>query len=138
VRAPDYARPFVGWKGLIAHPDGSLWSPSFPTQWPAGEPLVAENYETGKTGAGIYFLKTLEALLEHGYNWQEGDTEDVWVIAEVSLWGRVTVGAIGYKAERAYPKKIYVPGTRLRVGRLAADRYGCDLGLIDRFTGRRY
>ena len=50
----------------------------------------------------------------------------------------MTVGSIGYKAERAYPKKIYVPATRLQTGRLVADRYRCDLGLIDRFTGRRY
>jgi hypothetical protein len=59
------------------------------------------------------------------------------VVAEVKLAGRVRRGQIGYRAQLAYPKKVYVPATRLVLGKGIKDRYGCAIGVIDRFSGRR-
>jgi hypothetical protein len=59
------------------------------------------------------------------------------VVAQVSLYGLVRPGRIGYRASHAYPKKVYVPATALPLGVRIRERYGVTIGLIDRFSGRR-
>ena len=90
---------------------------------------------------------TFEDLKANSCNW--GDTSNpsgyssragsagelVWVVAEVKLWGEVRRGAIGYRAQYAYPKTVYVPGHKWELGRLISELYGCRLRFIDRFTG---
>jgi hypothetical protein len=143
MSAPDLIEAFIGWKGLDADSSGQLFSPSIWTPWPAGEALVAQCSRRHKTPpvrrchCGIYALKDFEQLVERKYNWREGDEETVAVIAEVALWGGVIVATDGYRAERAYPRKVYVSALHLRFGSEIRRRYGCEIGLIDRFTGRR-
>jgi hypothetical protein len=145
-KQPDRVRlsPFVGWKGLLAHPDGRLASPSREADWPPREPLVAEcdrKVPFARCMCGIYATKTFEDLKGNGYNWSDttfyrSTPEDlVWVVAEVKLWGEVRKATIGYRAQYAHPAKVYVPGQRWQLGRRIRDLYGCKLGFINRFTG---
>jgi hypothetical protein len=62
------------------------------------------------------------------------------VIGTVSLWGRIVECARGWRASRAYPKRIYVPATRgpywLKAPQvdevaLALTDYGVPVDLLD-------
>jgi hypothetical protein len=103
--------------------------------------MVADKKPSAANGNGIYAVINFESLKENAYNWRAAaemlGATYVWVIAEVALWGDVRKGVIGYRAEFAYPKKVYVPAQQLLLGRVIRDRYGCALARIDRFTGRR-
>jgi hypothetical protein len=143
--APDLIEPFTGWKGLLADAEGGLWSPQISTTfWPVGEPLVAKcNHKSHRPPVegcmcGIYAVKTFEDLMKDGYNWGQKTRDGrVWVVAEVALYGQVRRGAIGWRASHAAPQAIYVSGMNLPLGTLIRKRYGVDLGMIDRFTGKR-
>jgi hypothetical protein len=142
-RTPDFVEPFVGWKGLLADEEGGLWSPTArDTLWPVGEPLLAEcrrDHEPPAKGCscGVYAIKSFGDLRDAGYNWSQSAGGKVWVVAEVALYGNVRQGAIGWRASRAAPQKVYVPAHKLPLGVLIKNRYGVSLGIIDRFTGRR-
>jgi hypothetical protein len=49
----------------------------------------------------------------------------------------VRPGQIGYRAQLAYPKKVYLPAHKLPLGAPIRGRYGVPIGIIDRFSGRR-
>jgi hypothetical protein len=147
MTTPDYSKPFVGWKGLHATHDGRLFSPRG-DEWPAGHAFVAtcanERHEppVARCSCGIYAVDSFETLRAHDYHWeQEGDDEAigryVWVVAEINLWGEVRKGRVGFRASKAYPKKVYVPAHKHMPGLAVKERYGCRLGLINRFTGER-
>ena len=53
------------------------------------------------------------------------------VIGTVSLWGRVVECARGWRASRAYPRRIYVPGTRAPYWLRAERAEEVALGLTD-------
>ena len=147
MKTPDLIDPFVGWKGLLADDAGSLFSPAVPTAWPARKRLVAEcnvnkshKPPVKSCGCGIYAVKSFDDLKENGYNiWEErafrGES-GVWVVARIALWGEVVEGLIGYRAQYAYPKKIYVPADKLKLAALIRERYGVKVGIIDRYTGK--
>ena len=156
MAAPDLIEPFIGWKGLLADPKGGLWSPQQTTRWPVGKPLIAKCLNHPKIhkppvascGCGIYAVKTFEDLKHHRYNWggpisinvptyPEETEEKVWVLAEVALYGEVVPGRIGWRASKAAPQVVYVSAMNIPLGGLIRKRYGVDLGLIDRFTGKR-
>ena len=100
-KTPDFVEPFVGWKGLLADEEGSLWSPQMPTPWPVGEPLAAtcerKKHAPPATSCtcGVYAVKSFEDLHAHGYNWGETEAGKVWIVAEVSLWGACAQGGSG-------------------------------------------
>jgi hypothetical protein len=145
VKTPDYFEPFKGWKGLKAESDGSLRSP-MGDEWPAGRPFQAQCNRSeehvppaDRCSCGIYAVTSFEELKRNSYNWQKpGDLDwNTWVIAEVNLWGAIRRGTIGFRAQYGYPRKIYVPANKLELGSAIRDRYRCQLGVIDRFTGER-
>jgi hypothetical protein len=92
-----------------------------------------------KCSCGIYAVKTFEELRGNHYNWEKLplDEDGVWVVAEIKLWGQIRRGLIGYRAQYAYPQKVYVPAHKLTLARTIKQRYGCAIGVIDRFTGER-
>jgi hypothetical protein len=144
MQTPDYIEAFIGWKGLLADQDGRLFSPRG-DEWPAGEPFVAacdRNEEHTpphpRCSCGIYATDTFETLRDNGYHWQEPDPGEQWVICEVSLWGDLRKGAIGYRTHLAYPKTVYVPAHMFATGSAVRDRYGIPMRFIDRFTGEEY
>ena len=140
MTVPDLIEPFVGWKGLLADARGVLFSPRG-DEWPPNQPMVADKKPSAGNGNGIYAVIDFESLKKNAYNWRAATEmpgeKHVWVIAQVALWGDVRKGVIGYRAEFAYPNKVYVPAQQLLLGRVIRDRYGCALARIDRFTGRR-
>lgn len=150
-----YGEAFLGWKGLLADEEGDLWSPSRQTKWPVGRWLRAKCDRPGhippvkSCGCGVYAVKTYDDLKAHHYHFQGpvggimsalGSTDEtgkVWVLAEVALKGEVVPGAIGYRAQKACIQTIWVPMHKLTLGHKIADRYGADLGVIDRWSGKR-
>lgn len=148
MTAPDFIEPFIGWKGLHANEEGLLWSPQQVTLWPAEERFEA-TCSGGKhepphksCGCGVYAVRSFAELKEEGYNWAEEYTDEkrgrcIAVVAEVSLYGRIFRATRGYRAQYAYPLKVYVPAHKLPLGAKIRRRYGCNLGYIDRFTGER-
>ena len=142
-KAPDLIEPFLGWKGLLADDEGGLWSPQNVTFWPVGEPLLAKchnkRHSPPVTGCmcGVYAVKTYEDLRRDSYNWGESKNGNSWVLAQVALYGKVRKGAIGWRASKAAPQRVYVPAHKIPLGIKIRDRYGVDLGVIDRFTGKR-
>jgi hypothetical protein len=140
--SPDYLEPFVGWKGLVAKPSGALFSPRG-DEWPARERFEAQCPEPHKPAdarchCGVYAVRSFEELKRERYNWHEAlDREGIWVVAEVRLWGQIRRGTIGYRAQFAYPGKVYIPAHKLAFGRRVRERYGCQIGIIDRFSGDR-
>lgn len=138
--APDFSAPFIGWKGLLADDAGNLYSPRG-DKWPVGKPLIAECHNpqhvppVKNCGCGVYAVNSFENLRYHGYNWGESQDGKVWVLAEIAMYGDVIPGAIGCRALKAAPQKVYVPGWKLKLGAQIRRLYGVDLGVIDRFTG---
>ena len=144
-RPPDYLAPFIGWKGLVVKPDtGALLSPARRVEWPARERFEAtcsKGHATpsARCTCGVYAVRSFEELAKAHYNWDEflPDADEVWVVAEIKLWGQIRKGAIGYRAQFGYPKRVYVPGHKLALAQKIRQRYGCAIGVIDRFTGER-
>lgn len=141
---PDLIEAFTGWKGLLADKEGGLWSPSVETFWPVGKPLIAKckqgaSHDPPHTRCmcGIYALKDFEGLKKHGYNWGGKQGDMVWVLAEIALYGQVRKGRIGWRASKAAPQAVYVSAMHLPLGSRIRARYGVDLGMIDRFTGKK-
>ena len=115
---PDYIEPLTAyrvwqWCGFgVRSLNGSQWFP--------GEPFNAEcdaefftaflQTLTPHNGdipgdfctCGVYAAKNLEHLINIGY-------EPYGIHGEVSLWGKVVVAKLGYRAQCAYPKNFIVP-----------------------------
>jgi hypothetical protein len=76
--------------------------------WPAGRRLAASCRRHGRHRApdeqcscGIYAVMSSDAL---------GTVRTgVSVVGSVALWGRVVEGPNGFRGERAYPLRLYVP-----------------------------
>jgi hypothetical protein len=134
-RIPDYLSPWVGWKAWRLRSDGVLVSPVQPTEWRAGEALVAECRCGGdcRNLCGIYACRTWPLLLQRGY-----PAERLIVVGEVFLWGWIKEHTDGFRAQKAYPKSLNVvlqnePLSLLevqdRVMRMGV--YGADVGVYN-------
>jgi hypothetical protein len=108
---PDGIEPLVGWRYWRAD-EGWLCSLNKFKTWPAGRPLRAQctlAMDHGplpgeRCGCGIYAaidLPTLKELVQP-------DLESPLVVGEVSLWGKVIPAELGFRAELAYPRRVWV------------------------------
>jgi hypothetical protein len=108
---PDGIEPIVGWRYWRAD-EGWLCSLNKFKTWPAGRPLRAQctlAMDHGplpgeQCGCGIYAaidLPTLKELVQP-------DLESPLVVGEVSLWGKVIPAELGFRAEFAYPRRLWV------------------------------
>ena len=108
---PDGIEPLVGWRYWRAD-EGWLCSLNKFKTWPAGRPLRAEcalAMDHGplpgeRCGCGVYAaidLPTLKELVQP-------DLESPLVVGEVSLWGKVIPAELGFRAELAYPRRLWV------------------------------
>jgi hypothetical protein len=131
---PDGIEPLVGWRYWRAD-EGWLCSLNKFKTWPAGRPLRAQcalAMDHGplpgeRCGCGIYAaidLPTLKELVQP-------DLESPLVVGEVSLWGKVIPAELGFRAELAYPRRLWVVNDAVATldGRTdaplaLADRYG--------------
>ncbi len=101
----------MGWRYWRAD-EGWLCSLNKFKTWPAGRPLRAQctlAMDHGplpgeQCGCGIYAaidLPTLKELVQP-------DLESPLVVGEVSLWGKVIPAELGFRAELAYPRRLWV------------------------------
>lgn len=108
---PDGIEPLVGWRYWRAG-EGWLCSLNKFKTWPAGRPLRAQcplAMDHGplpgeQCGCGIYAaidLPTLKELVQP-------DLESPLVVGEVSLWGKVIPAELGFRAELASPRRLWV------------------------------
>jgi hypothetical protein len=139
VITPDYVEPLVayrvwGWDSTgLKSLNGAMWFPGQPmaanckyinladdvaarlnqpdfraifpgkNPWPGHGPIPGDN-----CACGIYAAKDARHLGKIGYS-QYG------ICGQVSLWGKVSVHELGYRAEYAYPKNLAIPASFLPV-----------------------
>jgi hypothetical protein len=139
--------PLLGWRcWLVAERDGQpmLKSPSRGTLWQPGRmmaarcPQGAEHTPPGENcSCGIYALASLANLRPI---WKEllplrlTKTEEDIVVAHMALAGDVAEGTIGYRAEVAYPARLYVPTLRWPLAQRLRDAWGCDTRLWNPYS----
>jgi hypothetical protein len=130
---PDGIEPLVGWRYWRAD-EGWLCSLNKFKTWPAGRPLRAEcalAMDHGplpgeRCGCGVYAaidLPTLKELVQP-------DLESPLVVGEVSLWGKVIPAELGFRAELAYPRRLWVVNDS---GATLDGRTDAPLSLTDRY-----
>jgi len=120
VNIPDYISPIVGYRvwrwnatGLKSL-NGEPWLPGRPLA--AGCQAAARGIIVGRAKAvhgthelphsdctcGVYAAKNLEHLRQFGY-------EGRGIHGEVYLWGTVVEHKLGWRAQFAYPKSLFLP-----------------------------
>ena len=131
-RTPDYAAPILGWRAwlVVRREEGPrLRSVVQPIVWEPRRELVSEclahrrlvsfrrrrhSDEGGgpdaKCTCGIYAASDAAVAGQYAFNrvLQHRDTE-ASVLGLVSLWGRVLKCPNGWRAEFAYPSRLFVP-----------------------------
>jgi len=142
VVIPDYIGELLGWrvwhvrnaydpKRATLHSLGS-GGPQHASEWKPGklmEAYCARNHTGGvpekACSCGFYSAKTEEHLLSMNYHrgLDFDDPENVLVIGEVLLQGKVIPGTQGWRAQRARPKTILVPYSRWKVANALKNRY---------------
>lgn len=148
MTTPDAFDTF-SWRGVTVSPDGTITSAMGQFEWTKRgwtRASCTKKHEAPAKGCscGIYSCETWEQLHALGYHYFDVSNDDpddgrlVWVIAHLILGGKVITSSNGViRAERATPKKVYVPGQHWRLLKPIRDAYGCEVGIIDRFTGRK-
>jgi hypothetical protein len=146
---PDYISPLVGYRvwtwdttGLKSlcgerwHPSQSLAArcrASAVVGPVVGRSEAADAHDAPqeKCTCGIYAVKTLHHFRSAGY-------ERYGIHGEVYLWGTVVEHELGYRAQFAYPKNLYLPPDMLPFSLaemqdrlLALTLYGCDIFVAD-------
>jgi hypothetical protein len=137
-RAPDVAGFLTGWRVWRMSVDGELVSAYSPAAWPARSPIVATCYETGDAHAapdewcacGVYGCEEPGAALFYAH--RSGSP----VVGTARLWGRVVEHEAGWRAEKGYPDRLFVPRDVFdrHAGDVAAHlsfRYGVPAHVID-------
>jgi hypothetical protein len=87
------------------HSAVTLQSTYMNTLWPPGQSATA-CCEVKRLHHGIHAFATQAQAVEY---MRAARKPHQYVFGEVSLWGRVVVHEHGYRAQCAYPKRIYVP-----------------------------
>ncbi len=138
MKFPDYISPIVGcriWRwdaaGLRSL-NGKPWPPGRPLAARCGAGYAHDAHETPHLGCtcGVYAAKSREHLRQFGY-------EGRGIGGEVYLWGTVVEHALGWRAQFAYPKALFLPpdlipsDTKQMESRLRAlAAYGTDVFIV--------
>jgi hypothetical protein len=151
---PDFAEPLVGWRlWLVVADGGYLWLESilYATRWSPRRALAAvcvthrrgvlcERANAKATAAhhapaedcecGIYAAMQSDTLAPYLESTYPGRAAVERVLGRVRLWGKVIECDRGWRAEHAYPERIYIP-TRLTSRRAADKTQAIAAGLRD-------
>lgn len=139
---PDTVGPLVGWRywyvdrGRLRSLNGLAYTP-----WPERQPLGAEcralaghrrRAPADGCRCGIYAASDLETLRRLVHPGLAGPL----AVGEVSLWGRVVPGERGYRAQSAYPRRVWLVRESLMAGtdpegecRALEEAYGVPVGV---------
>jgi hypothetical protein len=110
------------------------------TIWPADDWLYAECMERddgevphpaiGFHKCGIHATNDRAHLTDIGYNtpetcyWTNGTPERIICFGEVGLAGKVRPGALGWRASKARPLKLWLPYLHWKLAAPLRDKYG--------------
>ena len=138
MKIPDLISPIIGhrvWRwdaaGLRSL-NGKPWSPRQPLAAKCGAGNAHDAHEPPHLDCtcGVYAAKNLEHLRQLGY-------EGSGIRGEVHLWGTVVEHELGWRAQFAYPKTLFLPPNLIpsdtkemaaRLGALAA--YDIDIFMV--------
>jgi hypothetical protein len=138
MTVPDYISPIIGYRvwrwddaGLRSL-NGKPWSPCKPLAAKCGAGKAHDAHEVPQTDCtcGVYAAKNLEHLRQFGY-------EGRGIHGEVYLWGTVVEHELGWRAQFAYPKSLFLSPDSIpsdtkemeaRLGALAA--YETDIFIV--------
>lgn len=144
---PDSIEPFVGFRAWEVR-NLSLFSVTPMSKaaaiWPVGKRMEALcNHKTSTNheppeqncSCGIYAARTFDHLAEQRY--QEFMAEGPVVIAgTVWLWGKVIQASHGFRAQYAYPKRLWIPHYFWKEGREVAKEYKVKTKLVNTLVER--
>ena len=107
---PDYISPIIGWR--VWRWDASRLRSLNGKPWSSGQPLAAkcgagnahDAHEPPQADCtcGVYAAKSLDHLRQIGL-------DRYGVLGEVNLWGTVVEHELGWRAQFAYPKSLFLP-----------------------------
>ena len=106
---PDYISPIIGWRvwrwyasGLRSL-NGKPWSPGQPLAAKCGAGNAHDAHEPPQADCtcGVYAAKSLDHLRQIGL-------DRYGVLGEVNLWGTVVEHELGWRAQFAYPKTLFL------------------------------
>jgi hypothetical protein len=129
--APDALGAFIGWRAWAVSPDdpGVLRSMN-DTEWPPGMALVATcrkcryNCPGEECHCGIYAKANRAGIEDTHYPWFDlRHDDDYRVYGPVWLWGGVVEHMDGYRAAKAYPKRLIVPHMAMRIAKPLYESY---------------
>jgi hypothetical protein len=135
--APDYITPFTGWRGWRIVDHGTsvrLLSVVQETVWNPGQALEAEcasghQPPNSACSCGVYAARSLEhlrAINYHGHG----------CLGEVHLWGQVVEATLGFRAAKAYPKRLYIPYESWTFAKPLRATYQVPVRLFNPYEGR--
>jgi hypothetical protein len=121
VKAPDLAEPLRGWRAWRVTESRAglrLCSVIYDEVWTPGQPLRAtcaagegeHRSPAAGCGCGIYASRSSTAAARYLIGRNDPFVRHR-VVGVVSLWGAVFEGAGGWRAELAYPNRLWVPHT---------------------------
>jgi hypothetical protein len=121
IRAPDYLEPIVGWRAWRVARHGEdlvLLSGVYDVRWEPGHEVSASCHAgrrhaapTRRCRCGVYAVREPAGAVRYLIGRDEREVVHR-VIGQVALWGRVIEGDGGWRAEHAYPVRIWVPLAR--------------------------
>jgi hypothetical protein len=135
IVVPDKIGTEIGWRGwqvAVRRNRAVLYSVIHKVPWPAGKAIEAfcrksHAAPAGRCTCGLYAARSLEHLREIAYHTHG-------VLGEVHLWGTVIPGQLGWRAQYAYPKCLYVPHESYRLVAPLKASYGVPVKLINPYN----
>lgn len=146
-RAPDIVGTVEGWRvwrctfNARAFESPKLWSATHSSYYWTPKALgVAECSRCGEDipgehcGCGFYSAKSLEHLMTmryHQYDLDEthGGAQIVMVLGRIANWGKVIEGSQGWRSQKAYPAKLWVPYEAAHLAKPLQETYGVPVAL---------
>jgi hypothetical protein len=80
---------------------------------------------------GFYAAKTLDQLRGMHYPRYDEEGDRISVLGQMALWGKVIEGSQGWRAEFAYPARLWLPFEGFRLAKPLAKAYGVPVSLLN-------
>lgn len=143
-KAPDLVGTVEGWRAwrVDREPPAygtapKLHSATFSYYW---APRVLARAECEKCGpdipgetctCGFYSAKSLDHLRSMGYHAYDAESGHICVVGQLACWGKVIEGSQGWRAEKAYPVRLFVPFEGWRLGPALKKAYGVPVAMLN-------
>lgn len=84
---------------------------------------------------GFYSAKTLHHLMSMNYHLYDAEEKGYFhVVGQVANWGKVIEGTQGWRAQKSYPVKLFLPFEASHLAKPLADSYGVPVSLKNILT----